>query len=261
MRGYCAAAHHSDDYPYFAETIRALDDALLRLGRLDAHGRRIIFGAPPSANLPGDDIVFESEQLARPLWYDSPRNNAVWTFSGHIARELQSRGWSRVHTCPLGYTPAMSTIVRAAVEPNIDVLFYGAPCLRRGRILEPLRSTSLRLHFDSGVFGLERDTLIARSKLVLNLHYYEPAVLEMFRLAHLFANCAAVVTEGGVDEELEALGRQCAHYVKPEHIVDACLWLASDHVARESIAVRGRRAFAELDFVESVRRAIAETEA
>lgn len=242
----------------FAETVRAFDHVLKVLGRWSSTGRSVVFGATPGDAIAPEEIVFESEQLARPLWH-FPREQVVWTFSDHIAAGLRERGAKRVVVCPLGYVPCMTTIA-SAVE-DVDVVFCGSINDRRREILDRLRAAGLRVECLTGSFGSARDAVIARSKVALNLHFYEPAVFEIFRVAHLLANRRAVVAEaGGADRALEDFASRATSLVPRERVVEECVRFARDTRARNSLALCGFETFRRLDLVENVRRALAETE-
>jgi hypothetical protein len=55
-----------------------------------------------------------------------------------------------------------------------------------------------------GAYGAGRDALVARSKIVLSMHYYEPAAFEIVRVAYLLANAKAVVAEVNPGETVDA---------------------------------------------------------
>ena len=61
-----------------------------------------------------------------------------------------------------------------------------------------------RVRAESGVRGAERDALIARARLVLNLHFYPTAIFELVRVSYLLANGKAVVAECGPETEIDA---------------------------------------------------------
>ena len=46
-----------------------------------------------------------------------------------------------------------------------------------------------------GVFGEQRNEMIARSKVILNHHFFETKILEMVRISFLLANRCAVLSE------------------------------------------------------------------
>ena len=75
---------------------------------------------------------------------------------------------------PIGYAPELTRI--CPLEENIDVLFYGAVNERRGRALQRMKDRGLRTVVAFGAYGAERDALIARSRIVVNIHYYESRV-------------------------------------------------------------------------------------
>lgn len=246
----------------FAEVVRALEESLKELGRWAPNGRPIVFGASPQMDLQADAIVFETEQPARHLWH-VPRPQVAWTFSEYIAKHVQGIGTHRVVLCPVGYHASMSTIVPGPVgEEVIDVLFYGTLNDHRKAVLDQLQSAGLRVVYpDKGAFGATRDALIAQAKVVLNLHYYRPAVFEIFRVAHLLANGRAVVSEGGgQDKALEDLAASCTSLVPYEQVVNECVRLARDDSARRALAETGGECFRRTLFVENVRRALAETD-
>ena len=68
----------------------------------------------------------------------------------------------------------------------------------------------------SQVNDLQRDALIARSKVVLNMHYYEPGEFESVRVSYLWANRKCVVTEK-FDVLYQALVPQCRFFVKHDY--------------------------------------------
>jgi hypothetical protein len=51
------------------------------------------------------------------------------------------------------------------------------------------------VHHAYDVWGPARDELIARAKVVLNLHYYEAAIFEQVRVSYLLNNEALVISE------------------------------------------------------------------
>lgn len=78
--------------------------------------------------------------------------------------------------------------------------------------------------------------MIARSKIVLNVSFYENASLEMVRLSFLFANKIPVVSEifenSFIDEQLNEVLKPVSY----ERIVERCKWLVANPDARKKIA-------------------------
>jgi hypothetical protein len=259
----------------FLDFASALADALRALGHEvvppgdPEPGRLILLGANDAdspVDAPPDAILYNTEQVAVsvvPFRLISRVDRVVWDYSMANVQLLRSFSVRAVH-CPVGYVPSMTTIDPKVSE--FDVLFYGWMNNRRKDILDALTRAKLKVVALCGVYGKERDAFIARSKIVLNLHYHERSIFEIFRVSHLLANKKCVVTEGGgEDEELEAFAKRSCFYVpRPARasnvgeIVSACLLCCvSGHRETVDLAARGHEAFKRLDLVESVRRALA----
>lgn len=232
-------------------------------GRLNA--RLILFGAngvtDPGNLLPEDAIIFNAEQVATMkvtdpiLTHDTFHRRVVWDYSAMNAAKLRTLGFQRVVHCPVGYVPEMRTI--EPVEEDIDVLFHGSMNDRRRAILDDLARAGLRTVRLWTLYDDERDVHIARAKVCLNIHYYDPAVFEIFRVSHLVANGKCVVSEDdGRDEGLEAVARAVTRYVPYAGIVEACRDLVANDEARREQARAGHEAFKKIDFTESVRLAL-----
>ena len=90
------------------------------------------------------------------------------------------------------------------VSKDIDILFYGDDqCERRQKILASLK-TKFSIRIENNKFGPELWDLIRRSKIVLNIHYYEDALLETVRISESLSFGALVVSETSIDAEQDA---------------------------------------------------------
>ncbi len=258
----------------FEDIAQALAAVLRQLGHevcpLDNPGRLIMFGAhvmsDPSGTMPDDAIIFNTEQVAamnpdkRVLaGISSYKDHVVWDYSLANIEALRLMGFSRVVHCPIGYTRTMSkdSIYYDDLDKDIDVLFYGSVNARRRLILDALDKVGLKVMRLFGTYGERRDEIIKRSKMVLNLHFYEGAIFEIFRVSHLLANGICVVSEdGGADPELEKLAEESTLYVPPSAIVTACHQLASDAPRRLMLGERGFARFRWERFSDSVAEAL-----
>lgn len=256
----------------FLDFMYALAAALRDLGhdtdvyRALLQGRMVRFGCnEPGSHARADDIIYSAEPIALaddPIKFlpDGDRSRVIWDYSAANVARWRELGFERAVHCPLGYHPSMETIAPAERE-TIDVLHYGALSERRIKILRALRDAGLRVTQLHGDYGSVRDRIIARSKVVLNMHHGDRGIFEIFRCSHLFANRRFVVTEGGgVDTELEWLAQSCAVRVPYDHLVSVCLGYVRDAPElRQPLAERGYNEFKKLSLVESVRRALAES--
>lgn len=211
----------------------------------------IIFGAnllsPEATNLiPADSIVVNLEQAqANSTWMSGHylsmlKRFPVLDYSERNMQALATFGVSHAALLPVGYSRSLTRIQHRAVK-DIDVLFYGSMNERRHRILNALGERGLNVIHLFDVYGEERDTAIARAKIVLNMHYYETAIFEVVRVSFLLANGVCVVTEGRTDDVDLAPFADGLAIASEAELVERCVALAADERQRESLAMRGFR--------------------
>jgi hypothetical protein len=175
------------------------------------HGR---VGPPPEvtdrtiyicAEQPGTEFFEWNVEYARAA-------GAVFDINRFAVRALQAEGIAAEHL-QLGWTPAWDHFDRER-ERDIDVLFMGAASDRR---LEHLSAVASRLwdrrcHFvvsdnsrpnwePSGSFLVEDEKwdLLARSKVLVNIHQGGTPYFEWLRLVQAMSTGCAVVTERSID--------------------------------------------------------------
>jgi SAM-dependent methyltransferase len=261
-------------YPHsaaFAEVAQLLLHGLARLGHdavlaaAPAPGRRpIVLGANllPSypLPLPPDAILYNLEQLDPGSPWITPelvavlRRHAVWDYSARNAAQYAALGLPRPQVLPVGWTPELERIAPAAED--VDVLFYGSVNPRRRAILDALRARGLRVETLFGVYGAERDRWIARSKLVLNVHFYDARVFEVVRVSYLLGNRRCVVSERGADAAEEAEYEAGVVFAPYDALVDTCVRLAGDPAARERLAAAGQAVIRRRDEAAYLRAAL-----
>jgi hypothetical protein len=132
----------------------------------------------------------------------------------HGVAALRARGHEALHL-QLGGVPSM---VAPSVRRDVDVLFLGGSTPRRAAKLAELgpllwdRHVELRLfrfsapvHGDAPgvVFGADKYALLARSRILLNLHRDDvaPGYFEWARMVEVMANGCAVITEPSTGHE------------------------------------------------------------
>jgi hypothetical protein len=181
----------------------------------------------------------------------------VWDYNDDNTRRLSAMLQKAVRFVKIGYVPQWTRIESRPTQ-DIDVLFYGSVNARRQFILDGLRVAGLSVYHAYGVYGQERDELIARSKIVLNMHYYEPGTFEIVRVSYLLANRKAVVTEANpgetVDEELS--GAMVA--VPYDGLVEACKELVANDTRRHALEEAGFTAFSARDEAAILKAAMGE---
>ncbi len=249
------------NYPHseaFREVAEAIHHGLLALGhdsvltsRTDFPDRRhIVLGANLLAHYPvplaPETILYNLEQVFPgspwfpPQLLDLFRRHPVWDYSVRNLRQLARLGVTRLWHLPVGYAPPLTRIPRG--EEDIDVLFFGSLNERRERVLAALRQAGVKVHAVFGLYGPERDRLIASSKIVLNVHYYEARVFEVVRVSYLLANRRFVVSERGCDLAEEAPFSSAVAFATYDRLADVCVAYLADPGARERFAEFGFQA-------------------
>lgn len=196
----------------FSEVAESLHHGLLSLGHDsvlttegDLPGRQhIVLGSNllPGFALPlaRDAILYNLEQVQlgspwfKPALLALFRQYRLWDYSERNALALRTLGVDVARVVPIGYVPEL-TRIEAAPEQDIDVLFVGSMNPRRQVVVDQMGALGLRVGAAFGVYGKDRDGLIARARLQLNVHHYDAKVLEMVRISYLLANRCAVLSE------------------------------------------------------------------
>lgn len=211
-------------------------------------GNTIVLGAHllphyPEIRIPDDAIIYNTEVhgtewtddpymelLARHKVLDYSEDNITWFKANGIDATL----------CHVGYHKALERIKPAKYQ-DIDVLFYGSVTPRREQIIRQLVNAGINITYVFGVYGKERDDLIARSKIVLNCHAYEQSPTEWVRLQLLYANRACVLDEDDcMRDRLSAVAEG----------------LLRDPVQRDDIATACYESFKRRPMADSLARAL-----
>jgi hypothetical protein len=231
--------------------------------------RHIVLGSNLLADhplpLPADSILYNLEQVdpgwatLRPQLLELLRRYEVWDYSARNAAALGTLGVRVSRIVPIGYAKELTRIVRAqGQEPDIDVLFFGSVNPRRQAVLERMRALGLRVRELFGVYGKARDDFIARSKLVVNIHYYGAKVLEMVRLSYLLANRCVVLSECSSNPEEDATLAAGVAFADYEALAERARALAADAPERARLAERGFSIMSARPIADYLRAALEE---
>jgi hypothetical protein len=97
------------------------------------------------------------------------------------------------------------SIIKKCQEYNLpikyDILFFGSNCTRRKNILKYIKNKNYNIFITNKIFGDKLYKLITQSKIILNLHVYEDAILEVARLNEVLAFNKVIISELPCDED------------------------------------------------------------
>ena len=214
----------------------------------DIVGQAIVLGCNLIPQLGVSDISknltlfnLEQIQLSSPWMSQSYlnilRSYPVWDYSYRNIQELKKLGINNVTHCGIGYEPELTKIPPS--EEDIDVLLYGSLSDRRINILKELKNKGLNVVGLFGAYGEKRDKYIARSKIILNIHYYEARVFEIIRVSYLLANKKFVISEVGQDNDLEKPFAKGMVFSTYKELVEKCIEYLKEEGHRKEIAEKG----------------------
>ncbi len=268
-RGYAHAAALAEVAETLLHGLRGLGyDATLTYDTAAPKGRTIIVGAhllAGGAVVPGDAIIYNTEHVES-AWIKGEdgtyrsllREHEVWDYSASNAAQLTALLGMSVRHVPLGYVPDLARIATAS-EQDIDVLFYGSMNQRRNAVLDQLRQSGLAVKHVFGVYGEQRDALIARSKIVLNMHFYLPGTFEIVRVAYPMANRKVVVAEVNPGEEVDADLLPGLVAVPYERLAESCRHWADDNDRRRELEETAFRTFSARAMTNILRQHLGQT--
>ena len=195
--------------------------------------------------LPKNFIAIQSEQLgskwitkdylsvlsrARVVWDFSDRNIQYFNKSLSIpCRDIGTRVPMDV------FYPDSPSMKRhfSGRQKDIDILFYGARCPRRESMELKFKKNGFNTVFRYyDLFREERDDLISRSKVVLNIHYYIPSSLETHRIEYLCSRGKCVISENSSDVILDKKFTQSILFSSTENMVKLATKFVNDEKAR-----------------------------
>jgi hypothetical protein len=206
-------------------------------------------------------VLYQMEQLASdrghlpnyPHYIHLMKNaSVIWDYSHTNIERLAQLGFNGVIHVPAGYHKALE-VVRHAQPKDIDVLFFGTRSPRREHIIRALHARGIKVVAATGVYGGERNALIAGSKIVLNLHCADIDTLEEVRLSFLLSNRCFVISELA-DHNPYGDGVAFCPY---DRLVETCeQYLQAGEAVRKDIADKGYQAIRKLDYTPAIKTAL-----
>jgi len=197
----------------------------------------IVFGMNDfnSQVIPHNYIVYQLEQTTgqdQSQWFSTTYLKylkgaiEVWDYSLVNYQHLKKLEVSKIKYVPLQYMPCLNEVKHYDwQDKDIDVLFYGSMNDRRQSIIQQLIDKGVNVVSKSHLWKDERSQLIARSKLILNIHYYEHSILETARVSYLLSNNCSVVSETGQDPLLDKWHLPYLKFAKYDQLCDTCIQL------------------------------------
>lgn len=250
----------------FKETALALFYTITKLGykcnlsdniNTDTNELYIILGANEYlGDLPRNYIVYQFEQTNIFIKDNNSKQSKnfkdryinilknathIWDYSKSNVKYLKNMlKINNITWVPIFYSQNLEVIKNMKEKP-IDILFYGSMNPRRAHILNELNkkyNVEIRVN---DLWDKERDDLISKSKIVINIHYYENAIVELHRISYLLCNKVLVISEIGRDyKDLEKM----VIFSDYNKLIKTCdNWLSKTDSERYTISMNGYHEF------------------
>lgn len=209
----------------------------------------IVLGAHLISEIPPGSIIYNLEQITPQSCFitreylNMLRNHRVWDYSKRNITELKNLGIDAVHM-PIGYHPVLENVPKDYLK-QISCLFYGSGSPRRDKIIQSVQGT-----FIFGIYGKELEKCIASSEIILNCHYYDTQLFEIVRCSYLMANKKFILSEPGLDTELEAPFKEGIAFHKKEEWPEVVKTYLANPDIREKIAQKGFEIFSQMKQTE-----------
>ncbi len=170
----------------------------------------IVLCAQMFEKLPPDEkrVIFQLEQSVSSRWftpeYFKILENSVAVLEYSLVNisflAENSIAYPHVFYLPIG-TSIQKSPVTSQPEKKYDFVFYGdyysSP--RRGKMLDALKNR-FSVKFCNNSFGNEMHEIIRSARAVINIHYYENALLEMPRIQECLSLGVPVLSESAQDQ-------------------------------------------------------------
>jgi len=149
---------------------------------------------------PPKKFVFYQIEQGKSGWFTPSyralldKSHIIWDFSMKHHELYSEQPIQKVQymPMPLCLEPALSSL--SYDNCVYDIFFYGSENDRRRSILSSL-SKRYNIYVGFGVVGKTKEELIQKSKIIINLHYYEECALETARLNEILPYDKLIISE------------------------------------------------------------------
>ncbi|MBL0559944.1 GT99 family glycosyltransferase N-terminal domain-containing protein [Aeromonas hydrophila] len=204
--------------------------------------------------LPGQYIAYQLEQSVSSRWFTEDylarleNSLAIFDYSLKNIAFLQDKGLSyrQIYHLPVGLLPR--ELANHPVPETVDVLFYGDinNDRRRAYVAELKKHFSVKIIND--LFGDALYAEMSKAKVIVNIHYYEGALLETTRIYECLSQNKIIVSEESADMDEHSALLPLVDFVRINNIdemVERVRYWVSDDSRRSERSVQLRKACVE----------------
>jgi hypothetical protein len=160
----------------------------------------------------------------------------------------------RIKYVPITHMLTFATNINSNENKDIDVLFYGSVNERREKIISDLQTAGHRVYLGGyNLWGEERQKLIERAKIVLNIHFFKEPILEATRLAPLVSQGAFVISEPSSDRMLDKFWSNMVTFCRYEEIVSTVSKCLNDWDTYKDFGSRAQQELMKHPFLDELK--------
>lgn len=217
--------------------------------------------ASAMATIPDSAIIYNFEQVGghqfAPPYLGLLRRCTVWEY--HPANIERLKYYFNIHATlvPFGYVPAFTPGPKKATTLDYDVMFFGSMNPPRMKVVNDLKLAGLKVLVAEGSYGADREDKMRRSKVILNVHYYQRVkIMEVVRLGIAMAASRAIVTQLDPDTIVDPYYLPGIAGAPYSALVPEVVRLVKDDRAREKLAQKGFELFSARRAADSLAKGI-----
>lgn len=161
---------------------------------------------------PQKRISMQMEQCVSD-WFDEAyieilnQSRQVWDYSQKNIEFLNAKNIAvgKLYYMPVSSVPDYRSMVEEAfgkklsTEKTIDFLFYGNINAERRTVLLEKLGQHFKLRIESSLYGFDILNTISSAKVIVNIHFYEDALLETTRIFECLSLGVKVLSETSID--------------------------------------------------------------
>ena len=147
--------------------------------------------------LPKNYILYQLEQINKSKYitdklYTDIANSLVTI---DYSKENISKYKNNKENISFQMMPIQNKIIEYVPEYSYDVMFFGSMNERRQKILDYLSKQNITIASTNNIFGDNLNFHLKKAKIILNLHYYDNALLETARLNEILKFNTLIISE------------------------------------------------------------------
>ena len=166
-------------------------------------------------------VIFNAEQLPTGIWDNIIHewNNylAIWDYSVLNIQYLKSKGVHNTFLVPLGYSKYFK-VMNLCSNRNKEIVFFGTINERREKMMENIKKSGYNVKYIE-VWDENYKQVIRENQVFLNIHYYQPSILEYFRIIPILSNKGIVISERSNDPFLDILVSKYVYWIDGDNIL------------------------------------------